>query len=137
MGIWRANVPLVLCFKTPFHEDHIRSINHVLDNMAVSGEGRDEWPDKVIAKGLLPLHSRAWNFRHHIISVKRQERSSSVPSHARKYSYMNDRASDTDQDALGAAIGILQWVLSYTHKRRCLTLIQPSGWSNCRKLLRQ
>ena len=44
---------------------------------------------------------------------------------------MNDRASDTDQDALGAALGILQWLLSYTHKRRLpYAYTQPSGWSN-------
>jgi len=48
-------------------------MNHVLDNMVVSGEGRDEWPNKVIAKGLLPLHPRSWNFRYHFISVKRQD----------------------------------------------------------------
>src|SRR4029453_14076667 len=59
----------VLGFKTEFNGDHAGPAYHLLHEVTVSGEGRDEWPHELVADGFLSLHERARNLKRNIVRV--------------------------------------------------------------------
>src|SRR5215467_4460476 len=56
-------------FKSKFNDRRFSSKNYVLYEVAISGEGSDEGPNKLFANGQLPLYEAARNLNRHIICV--------------------------------------------------------------------
>src|SRR5215813_2032276 len=56
-------------FKGKFNDRRFSSKNNVLHEVAISGEGSDEGPDKLFANSQFPLHEAARNLNRHIVRV--------------------------------------------------------------------
>src|SRR5215470_6508781 len=56
-------------FKSKFNDRRVLSKNYVFHEVAISGEGSDEGPNKLFADGQLPLQEAARNLNRHIVRV--------------------------------------------------------------------
>src|SRR5262245_43166812 len=56
-------------FKSKFNDYRLAPKYYVLYEVAISGEGSDEGPNKLFANGQFPLHEAARNLNRHLVRV--------------------------------------------------------------------
>src|SRR5262245_49594180 len=63
----------VFGFEIELDDHRITPDDRLLHDVAIAGEGSDEWSNELLAKGGLPLHEAARNLDRHVVRVERHD----------------------------------------------------------------